>query len=80
MDIAVLKAFFMWCTIINFGFLMLTFFMITCCGDWAYGMHSKLFGISREAFNVTIFAFMGLYKVLVILFCAVPYVALLIIG
>jgi len=80
MDTQTLTSFFMWCTIINFGLLMFTFFMVTCCADWAYGMHSKMFGISRDAFNVSIYAFMGLYKVLVILFCAVPYVVLLIIG
>ena len=80
MDIAAIKAFFMWCTIINFGLLMFTFVMVSVLGDWVYGIHSKIFSISRESFNVTLYAFLGVYKILVIVFCAVPWIALVIIG
>jgi hypothetical protein len=43
-------------------------------------MNHKYFSISREAFNVVIVSFIGLYKIVVIVFNIVPYVALLIIG
>ena len=80
MDIDSIRAFFMWCTILNVGLLLFSSVMCICAGDWVYGIHRQLFGISREAFNVMIESFIGLYKVLVIVFNVIPYVALLIIG
>jgi len=79
MDIQVLTKFFMWCTILNVALLALSSVMCMCAGDWIYQIHSKWFSISREAFNVAIYSFLGLYKVLVFVFNLIPYVALLII-
>ena len=77
MAIESIRAFFMWCTILNLGLLVLSSLMCVCAGDWVYGVHSKLFSISsREAFNVAIFSFIALYKLLVIVFNLIPYIAL----
>ena len=43
-------------------------------------MHSKLFPISREAFDLTIYGFIGLYKIVFVTFNLVPYLALQIVG
>ena len=80
MDIQTLTAFFMWCTILNFALLLLSSLMCICAGDWTYRMHNKLFSISRETFNVAIYSFIALYKLLVIVFNLIPYIALVIIG
>jgi len=80
MDIEAVRGFFMWCTIVNAGLLVLSFVICACAGDWIYRKHSKWFPISRDAFNVAIYSFMGLYKVLVLVFNLVPYIALLIVG
>ena len=80
MDIDTVRAFFMWCTILNGALLVLSSVICACAGDWVYRMHSKWFTISREAFNVAIYCFIGLFKVLVLVFNLVPYVALIIIG
>jgi len=80
MDIQTLTTFFMWCTILNVALLVLSSLICVCAGDWAYRMHSKWFSISRETFNVAIYSFIGLYKVLVLVFNLIPYVALLIVG
>ena len=80
MDIQTLTAFFMWCTIINGAMLVVSFLFCACAGDWVYRMQSKWFPISREAFNVAIYSFIGLFKIVVIVFNVVPYVALLIVG
>ena len=79
MDIESIRAFFMWCTILNLGLLVVSSLMCLCATDWVYGVHSKWFCISREAFNVAIYSFIGLYKILVITFNVIPYIALLII-
>jgi hypothetical protein len=70
----------MWCTIINAALLALSFVISVCAGDWVYRMHSKWFPISREAFNVAIYCFLGLFKIFVVVFNLVPFIALAIIG
>ena len=80
MDIDSIRAFFMWCTILNFALLSLSLLICICAGDWAYRIHSKWFSISRETFNVAIYSFLGLYKMLIFVFSLIPYIALLIIG
>jgi hypothetical protein len=79
MDITIVRAFFMWCTIINVALMILTFLISAFAGDWAYKMHSKLYPISRETFNVAIYCFLGLYKIFIIMFNLIPYVAVSII-
>ena len=80
MDINTVKAFFMWCTIINLAMLIFSSVMLAFAGNWVYGIHSKLFPLSREAFNVAIYSFLGLYKIIFIAFNLVPFIALGIIG
>ena len=79
MDIETLTAFFMWCTIINGGMLAITSLICMAARNVVCTMHSKIFGIPEQAVRVAIFSFLGLYKMLFIVFCVVPYVALLII-
>ena len=47
--------------------------------DLVYSVHGKLFHIPREALNVAYYSFLGLYKIVWLVFNAVPYLALLII-
>lgn len=80
MTIQILTSFFMWCTIINVALLVVSSLIMLALSDWIYGIHSKLFGISREAFDIIIYSFLGFFKVMVFVFNLVPWVALLIIG
>ena len=80
MDIAMLRSFFLWCTIINAGLLMLTFLMFVFAGGMIYRMHSKWFPMPRETFTVILYLFMGIYKIGLFVFCLIPYIALLIVG
>jgi amino acid transporter len=80
MDIQTLTTFFMWCTIINLGLLILTSLVCIFLADFSYRMNNRFFSISRDAFNIGLFSFIGLFKIFVIVFNLVPYIALLIIG
>ncbi|MCG2659358.1 MAG: hypothetical protein L6437_03815 [Kiritimatiellae bacterium] len=80
MDITTVRAFFMWCTIMNGGLLILSSLILVFAGDWVHQMHSKWFPMPRETFNVVIYSFLGLFKIVILVFNVVPYVALLIIG
>ena len=76
MDIGTVREFLMWCTVLNVGMLIFTFLITAFGGDWVYKAHNKLYPMGRETFNVVIYAFMGVYKVLVIVFNLIPYLAL----
>jgi hypothetical protein len=76
----ILKPFFMWCTIINGALLVLSFLICAYAGEWVYRMHSRYFSISREAFNVAIYSFIGLFKMVILVFNLVPYIACIILA
>ncbi len=80
MDIQTLTRFFMWCTILNGGILLLWSATILLAPDFLYNTHSRWFSISRESFNVVIYSFLALTKIFFVFFSAVPYVALLMVG
>ena len=80
MDIQTLTTFFMWCTIINGALFFYATTMLILAPDFAYRMQSKFIPISRETFNVVIYSFLGLFKLVFLVFNVVPYVALLIVG
>ena len=80
MDIQTLTTFFMWCTILNGGLLILSFLICAFAGDWVYQMHSKWFPMPRETFRVVLYSFLGLFKIVFLVFNVVPYVALIIVG
>lgn len=80
MDIQTFTSFFMWCTIINTGFLLFLALVYLLAPDLTYRLQSKFIPISHETFQVVFYSFIGLFKVLVLVFNVVPWIALLIIG
>ena len=80
MDIQVLTDSFMWCTIINGGLLIFWSIMIMSAPNLVYRTQSKWFPIPRETFNVLMYSFLGLFKIILLVFNVIPYFALLIIA
>ena len=80
MDIQKLKTFFMWCTIINGALLILSITGFMVFSDSWGSIQSKLFHIPPEFLNVAIYFLFGLYKTIWLVFNAVPYAALSIVG
>ena len=79
MDLQILTTFFMWCTIINGALLTLWITMFMLAPDLVYRTQSKWFPLPRETFNVVFYSFLGLFKIVFLVFNVVPYVALLIV-
>ena len=79
MDIQILTTFFMWCTIINGALLVLWTSMSILAPDLVYRTQSKCFPIPRKTFNVVMYSFLGLFKLVFLVFNVVPYMALLIV-
>ena len=79
MDIQMLTDFLMWCTIINVGLMIISFLFCVCAGDFVYKIHSKMFPLSKKSFYRAIYSLFGFFKIIIIVFNVVPYIALLII-
>ena len=65
-----------WCAIINMGLLLWWFLFMTIAHDWVYRVHGKWFGLSLESFDSIHYAGMAFYKICILLFNIVPYLAL----
>jgi len=80
MDIQNVTLFFMWCSVINGS--LLTFWTLACsvAPDMVYRLQSKWFPISRDQYNMAMYAFLGLFKVMFLTLNLVPYIALRIIN
>jgi hypothetical protein len=68
--------FLLWCLIINYGILLLWFLVFWFGHDWMFRLHSRWFHMSQERFDSIHYAAMAVYKVGILLFNLVPYVAL----
>ncbi|WP_298039769.1 DUF6868 family protein [uncultured Desulfuromonas sp.] len=80
MDIQTLTAFFMWCSILNGGLLALWTVFCVFAPDLVYRTQRRWFPIPRETWDVVIYSFLGMFKIVFLVFNLVPYVALRIIG
>ncbi|MGB5487731.1 MAG: DUF6868 family protein, partial [Lysobacterales bacterium] len=66
--------------IINTGMLIFLALIYLLVPNLAYRLQSKFIPISRETFDVVFYSFIGFFKVIVLVFNVVPWIALLIIG
>jgi hypothetical protein len=80
MDIKTLTSFFMWCSIINGGLLLFWTIAHLVIPDLVYRSQKKFFHLPKETFTAIFYSFIGLFKILFLVFNLVPYLALLIIG
>ncbi len=76
MNVETLTAFLGWCTLLNFGLLLYWALFIIFAHDWTYRMHSRWFKLSPEKFDSLHYSLMGFFKMGVIIFNLVPYLAL----
>jgi len=75
-DVETLRKFLAWCTVCNWGILLVWWLFFVTAGDWMYALHGKWFGLSRESFDAIHYAGMLFYKVLILLLAVIPYLVL----
>jgi hypothetical protein len=68
-----------WSAVINIGLLLWWSLWILFAHDFVYRIHSKWFKIPVEKFDAIHYAGMAFYKITIIVFNVVPYLALRII-
>ena len=67
---------FKWMTLINIGILIFSAIILVLLKDIVAKFHGKLFGIGPEAIALITYGYLGLLKVLILVFNIAPYLAL----
>ena len=80
MSIEVTRNFLLWCTVINYGILLVWFLFFVFAHDWIHRIHGKWFRLSSDQFDALHYAGMTIFKVGIILFNLVPLVVLCIVA
>ena len=79
MTLEILHKFFGWCLLMNLVLIAWWALFVLFASDWMYKMHGKFFkGLARETFDAIHYAGLAFFKIIVFVFCLVPYFALLI--
>lgn len=68
-----------WCSIINIGIFLWWFGWFALAHDFVSRFHGKWFDLSRQQFDAIHYAVMAFFKLCIIIFNLVPYIALRII-
>ncbi|NLX25763.1 MAG: hypothetical protein GXY61_07370 [Lentisphaerae bacterium] len=80
MDIYTLTDLFGWMTAINLGMFILAALLCVFANNYIARVHGKMFGLPAETIKATLYGFLGIYKLLFIVFCLIPWIALKIVS
>lgn len=76
MTIEVVRGVLAWSAVINFGLLLWWFLFFRLAHDWTYRFHGKWFKLTTEQFDALHYGGMAVFKLGILLFNLVPYLAL----
>jgi hypothetical protein len=80
MTFETIRAVLAWCAVINLGLLLWWWVFFVMAHDWMYRWHCKWFKLSAERFDAVHYAGMAIFKLAIVLFNLVPYLAMRIVG
>ena len=76
MNIEITRDVLLWCAVINYGVLLVWFLFFVLAHDWMHRLHGHWFRLADEQFDAIHYAGMAIYKLGIILFNLVPFIAL----
>ena len=79
MSTEVTRHFLLWCTVINYGILLVWFLFFVFARDWMQRVHGRWFRLTSDQFDALHYGGMTIFKVAIILFNLVPFVVLCIV-
>jgi len=79
MNLDQLTELFKWMSIINISLLIVSVVLIIILKNVIARYHGRLFGIKEEHIALMAYGYLGIFKVLIIIFVLVPYISLLLI-
>lgn len=76
MNMALLKEFFGWMTLINLLVFIIAVFASLLLRGIIQRIHGKMFGLTPEAINAFLYGYLGVYKIVFTVFVLIPWIAL----
>ena len=76
MTLPLVRELLLWCTVLDDGVLLAGFIAFSLAHDWMRRLHGRWFRLSDERFDAIHYAGMTIYKIGILLFNLIPYVAL----
>lgn len=76
MSVNEVESILLWGIGLNYVVLLIWFGVFVIAHDWLYGFHGRWFRIPVESFDTMHYAGMAAYKIGILLFFLVPYLAL----
>jgi hypothetical protein len=76
MSIETVRNALLWCSIIDYAVLLLWFLILILPHQWMYRLSGRPFHLTAEQFDAVNLAGIMLFKLLIIIFNLVPYIAL----
>ncbi|MFT4561838.1 MAG: hypothetical protein ACI9BW_001580 [Gammaproteobacteria bacterium] len=80
MSIETLGAILAWSAVLNMGILLWWAVLLIVAHDWLFRFHGRWFKLSLEKFDCIQYAGLGFYKLAILMFNIVPYLAIRIIA
>lgn len=80
MDLEKLQEFLFWCLLLNVAIYSLTALATLLLRSFMSSIHEKLFGLSQETVQKAFYTYLAAYKLLIIVFNLVPWLALVLIS
>ena len=77
--IGFLKDFCIWCAVVNTVVMFVWFLNLTVTHDFMYKQHSRWFQISEQKFDAIQYSCVAGFKLFIVFFNIVPYIALCIV-
>ena len=79
MDLDRLQDFLFWSLLLNVGIYLISLVGVLSLRRFMWKIHAKLFGVNEETANKVIYQYLAIYKLLLIVFNLVPWIAIQII-
>ncbi|WP_209506053.1 MULTISPECIES: DUF6868 family protein [unclassified Ruegeria] len=76
MTLEFLTTFFGWMAALNIAVLLFSTVMILLFQDWIAGIHGRMFQMDRADVKRAYFRYLANYKILTLIFCIMPWLAL----
>ena len=76
MTLVTMTTFFGWMIILNFGLLLFSTIALLAGRDKFTALHAGLFQMEQADVKNAYFSYLANYKILIIVFCLMPYIAL----
>ena len=65
-----------WNAAIQVGMLAIAALFLMAFSDWATRIHGAMFGLDAATLKVSYFNYVAGYKIIILVFCVVPYLVL----